>query len=205
MSAADAFSAPAPGRGLDPLTEAFTAARARLRRTVQLHLDGRLVGRVDPDDVLQESYLAAQRRFDPDRPPPVDALFVWLRTIVKQTTVDVARRHLDAAMRTANQEVRLDGADAATTALALRDALLSRLTSPSQAAARAEVGERLAAAIAQMSELDREILLLRHFEELGNGEAALVLGIHKAAATNRYLRALQRLRGILPPELGAAP
>jgi RNA polymerase sigma-70 factor (ECF subfamily) len=195
----------ANGRALDLLTATFTAQRARLLRTVQLHLDARLVGRVDPDDVLQESFLVAQRRFDPEHPPPVDSLFVWLRTIVMQTTVDAARRHLGAASRSAQNEVRIESAVGATTAQTLTNACLSRLTSPTAAAVRAELGEKLAAAIAEMSELDREILLLRHFEELGNGETAIVLGIHKAAATNRYLRALRRLREVLPAGFGGAP
>lgn len=191
------------GRGdLDGLERAFTAQYPRLRRTVQLHLDSRLVGRVDPDDVLQESYLEVRKRLDHTRATDGD-LFVWLRMIVKQTTIDFARRHLGAQKRAVGRELAIDALPGSTdTAAALQHGFLSRITSPTQAASRAELGERLAAAIAEMSELDREILLLRHFEELSNNETAAVLGIHKAAATNRYLRALRRLREVLPPQLG---
>ena len=196
------YSAASQDRELDPLAAAFTAENARLRRTIQLKLDSRLLSRIDPDDVLQESFLVARRRFDPQHPPPVDSLFVWLRTIVVQTTVEAARRHLGAAMRSAQHEVPFEVR--ADTAAVLQDGFLGRLTSPTAAAVRQEIGERLAAAIGAMSELDREILLLRHFEELSNGEAAMVLGIHKAAATNRYLRALRRLREVLPADLGGA-
>ncbi len=197
-------SAPDPtAPGEDVLTAAFTAQRPRLLRTVRLHLDARLLGRVDPDDVLQECYLEARRRLAPAGDQHDEAMFVWLRRLARQAAVDAARRHLGAERRSLAREIALDAqADTAATAAALQHALLSRLTSPTQAASRAELGQRVAAAIAAMSGPDQEILLLRHFEELTNNETAATLGIHKAAATNRYLRALRRLREVLPAEFG---
>ena len=182
----------------DALAAVFTTQRDRLRRTVQLRLDARLVSRIEPEDVLQESYLEARKRFDQRRGLPGDSLFVWARMVVEQTVVDVARRHLGARKRAVGAEVPLDALNGGnTTSFALRDNLLSLLTTPTQAAARAELHDQVAAAIGALSALDREILLLRHFEELSNNETAAVLGIHKAAATNRYLRALRRLREVL--------
>jgi len=75
--------------------------------------------------------------------------------------------------------------------------LLGKLTSPSLAAVRAEMRVRLQDALNAMDPIDREVLVLRHFEELTNNEAAQVLGLQKAAASNRYVRALKRLRAIL--------
>ena len=75
--------------------------------------------------------------------------------------------------------------------------LFGRLTTPSQAAVRAERQLQLQAVLNGMEPMDREILALRHFEELSNGEAAEVLGLSKTAANNRYIRALGRLRDLL--------
>ena len=75
--------------------------------------------------------------------------------------------------------------------------LLGRFTSASQAAVRAERQLQLQAVLNGMDPMDREILALRHFEELSNGEAAEVLGLSKTATNNRYIRALGRLRELL--------
>jgi len=108
------------------------------------------------------------------------------------------RHHLGAQMRAAGQEVSLyRGALPAATSVSLAALLLGRLTSPTQAAQRAEMKIRLQEALNSMDPIDREILTLRHFEELGNSETAEVLGIGKTAACNRYLRALKKLREIL--------
>ena len=176
----------------------FSVHRERLRKMIHFRIDNRLRHRVDPEDVLQEAFLAAEQRIgsyrdDPDRP-----VFVWLRLIVAQTLVDVHRRHLGTKMRDANQEVSLrhNGSPGASSAT-LSGHLLGHLTSPSQAAMRAEVAALLEGVLDNMDDLDREVLMLRHFEELSNNEVAEILGIKKSAASNRYVRALQRLKGIL--------
>jgi RNA polymerase sigma-70 factor (ECF subfamily) len=101
-------------------------------------------------------------------------------------------------MRDANQEVSLrhNGSPMASSAT-LSGHLLGHLTSPSQAAMRAEVASLLEEVLNNMDDLDKEVLMLRHFEELTNNEVAEILGIQKSAASNRYVRALQRLKGIL--------
>jgi RNA polymerase sigma-70 factor (ECF subfamily) len=172
--------------------------RDRLRRMVALRLDRRLQGRVAPSDVLQEACLDASRRLAEYAREPVMPFFLWLRTLVGQKLLDQHRRHLGAAARDAGREISLyHGAMPETTSAALAAHLLGRLTSPSQAAIRAERKIRLQEALNSLDPLDREILSLRHFEELSNTEAALVLGLDKSAASKRYARALVRLKNIL--------
>ena len=101
-------------------------------------------------------------------------------------------------MRDAGREVSLyRGTLPETTSAALAAQLLGHVTRPSEAAIRVEVKIRLQEALNAMDGLDREVLALRHFEQLSNREAALVLGIQEKAAGKRYLRALKRLKEIL--------
>ena len=180
------------------LAELFVRYRDRLRRMVRLRLDRRLQGRVDPSDVLQEAQLEITRRAaeyaaDPRVPP-----FLWLRLITGQRLAALHRRHLGARMRSAGQEIALHrGPIPQATSASLAELLLGRLTSPTQAARRAEVRLLLQEALNGMDPLDREVLTLRHFEELSNTEVAQVLGLSKTAASNRYIRALERLREAL--------
>src|SRR6516164_3710796 len=180
------------------LAELFARYRSRLRRMVRLRLDRRLQGRVDPSDVLQEAQLeitvrAAEYAADPRVPP-----FLWLRLITGQRLTALHRRHLGAQMRNAGQEIALHrGPMPQVTSVSLAEMLLGRLTSPTQAAQRAEVRVLLQEALNGMDPLDREVLTLRHFEELSNTEVAQLLGLSKTAASNRYIRALERLRELL--------
>ena len=180
------------------LATLFSVHRESLRKMVQFRLDNRLRHRVDADDILQEAFLAAEQRIGSYRDDSERSVFVWLRLIVGQTLIDVHRRHLGTKMRDANQEVSLrhNGSPMASSAT-LSGHLLGHLTSPSQAAIRAEVVGLLEEVLNNMDDLDKEVLMLRHFEELTNNEVAEILGIQKSAASNRYVRALQRLKGIL--------
>jgi RNA polymerase sigma-70 factor, ECF subfamily len=177
--------------------ELFARYRERLRRLIGLRLDRRLYGRLDPSDVLQEVYLDFARRFPDYAAHPDQPFFLWLRFLAGQRLIDLHRHHLGTRRRDAGQEVPLYGAFPQASSESVADQLLSRLTSPTQAAIRAEMQRRLQDALHAMDPLDREILVLRHFEELSNGETAAVLGIQKAAASKRYVRALARLREIL--------
>jgi RNA polymerase sigma-70 factor (ECF subfamily) len=172
--------------------------RRRLRQMVRLRLDRRLQGRVDPSDVLQEAYIDLAQRlpeYARDRPLPP---YLWLRLIAGQRLIQVHRRHLGTAMRDAGREVSLyRGALPQASSVSLAAQLLGRFTTASQAAVRAERQLQLQAVLNGMDPMDREILALRHFEELSNGEAAEVLGLSKTAANNRYIRALGRLRDLL--------
>ncbi len=170
---------------------------------MRLRLDRRLRGRLDPEDVVQESFLDAARRLaeygaDPRMPP-----FLWLRFLTIQRLQTLHRLHLGVQSRDASREVSIfNGSLPAADSRALAAQLLGRLTTPSRAAIRAEIQIKIQEALNAMDPIDCEILALRHFEELTNGETAAVLGIHKGAASNRYVRALRRLREIRSPTLG---
>lgn len=194
----DELSRRAAAGDLPALAELFDRYRGRLRRMVRLRLDRRLQGRVDPSDVLQEAQLEVLRRADAYAADPRLPLFLWLRLITGQRLMALHRRHLGARMRDAGQEIALHrGPIPQATSASLADMLLGRLTSPTLAAHRAEVRVLLQEALNGMEPLDREVLTLRHFEELTNSEVAQVLGLSKTAASNRYIRALERLREVL--------
>jgi RNA polymerase sigma-70 factor (ECF subfamily) len=178
--------------------ELFAAYRDRLKKMVKLRLDRRVQGRLDASDVLQEAFLDVQRKAADFARRPDLPVYLWLRLVTSERLLILHRHHLGAQMRDASQEVSLcrGGLPAASTH-SLANLLLGRLTSPTQAAIRAERQLRLQEALNGMDQLDREILALRHFEELGNSEAATVLGLSKTAASNRYIRALKRLKEIL--------
>ena len=128
---------------------------------------------------------------------PSTSFFIWLRLIVGQTMINIHRRHLGTQMRDANREISIQNARARATSETLAAHLLGQFTSPSQAAMRAEISHQLEAALESMSPIDREVLALRHFEELTNSEVAEVLGIQHKAASIRYVRAISRLKSIL--------
>ena len=171
--------------------------RDRLERMVRLRMDRRLQGRVDPADVVQEAYLAVRGKFPQYCAEPRLPFFLWLRLQVGQQLVDVHRFHLGTNMREAAPEVSLHrGALPQVTSLSLAEHLLGKLTTASQAAMRVELKLRVQEALNSMDPHDREVLILRHFEELSNAEAAQVLGIKPSAAINRYVRALKRLKDV---------
>jgi RNA polymerase sigma-70 factor (ECF subfamily) len=180
------------------LGELFDRHRERLWRMVRFRMDRRLASRIDPDDVLQEAYVAAASRLQHYGQNPDHSPFIWFRLIVGQTMIDIHRRHIGAQMRDADRDQRLAQARfPESTGESLVAELLGSFTGPSTGAMRAEATEQLRTAIAAMSELDQEIIALRHFEDLTNAETAEALGIQPTAASNRYIRAIVRLRDIL--------
>jgi RNA polymerase sigma-70 factor (ECF subfamily) len=180
------------------LAELFARYRDRLRRMVKLRLDRRLQGRIDASDVLQEAYLDMAQRAPEYAANPTMPFFLWLRFLTGQRLLMVHRQHLGAKMRDVREEVSLyRGALPQASSVSLAAHLLGRITSPSLAAVRAEMQLKLQEALNGMDPIDREVLTLRHFEDLSNGETASVLGLQKAAASNRYIRALKRLKEVL--------
>jgi RNA polymerase sigma-70 factor (ECF subfamily) len=181
----------------------LSRSRDRLRRMIALRLDRRLQGRVDPSDIIQEAYIDASARLAEYARHPDMPFFLWLRFLTGQRLLRVHRQHLGAEMRDLAREVALyHGALPAATSAALAAQLLGRDTRPSEAAIRAERSIRLQEALNSMEPLDREVMALRHFEQLSNGEAARVLGLQESAAAKRYVRALKRLRLILDARPG---
>lgn len=176
------------------LAECFALHRVRLWRVADFRLDPRLRRRLEADDAVQQAYLAADRRLEHFVGETQTDVFVWLRMVLIQTVTDLYRTHLGAEMRDAGRDV---GLDPAATSASLCHHLVAELTTPSRAAMRAEAEKELHRVIAAMDPIDREIIALRHFEELGNGEAAEVLGIQPKAASIRYVRAMARLKAVL--------
>ena len=181
------------------LAALFDGHRERLRRMIRLRLDRRLSGRVDASDVLQEAYLDVRKRFaEYARDPAALPFHLWLRLIAGQRLTDVHRHHLGSQMRDAGQEVSLHrGPFPQADSVSLAAQLLGKMTSASQAAIRVEHKLIVQEALNSMDPIDREVLALRHFEHLSNDETAQVLGLTKSAASNRYIRALKRLKEIL--------
>ena len=180
------------------LADLFTIFRERLKQMVLLRLDRRLSGRIDASDVLQEAYLEVHKRFAEWAGNEQLPLFLWLRLITGQKLLDFHRRHLGAQMRDAGQEVSLyRGALPQASSASLAAHLLGKFTTVSQAAIRAEHRLIVQEALNNMDELDREVLVLRHFEHLSNEETALALGVKKSTASQRYIRALKRLKELL--------
>jgi RNA polymerase sigma-70 factor (ECF subfamily) len=177
------------------LSQLFTRYRKRLKQMIRLRLNRRLQGRIDESDILQEAYLEAAKRLPEylaKRPLP---FFLWLRRMTGEKLIDAHRRHLGAKMRTAAQEVSLHrGPMPVASSASLAAQLLGCLTSPSQAAIKAETRLRVQEVLNSMDPLDREIIALRHFEQLSNPEVAETLGLHPSTASSRYLRALKRLK-----------
>jgi RNA polymerase sigma-70 factor (ECF subfamily) len=183
--------------------------RDRLRLMVSLRLDRRLQGRIDPSDVLQEAFLEATERLADYARAPDMPFFLWLRFLTAQKLLILHRRHLGTKARDAGREVSLyRGPLPEASSAALAAQLVGHTTTPSEAAMRAELQVRLQEALNRMEPLDREVLVLRHFEQLTNGETAQVLGLRESAASQRYARALLRLKDILtglPGGLGEKP
>lgn len=186
--------------GGDPqaLATVYAHYRPRLKRMIRLRLDRRLSGRVDASDVLQEAYLDLSQRLAEYAAHPDYPFFLWLRLIAGQRLAEVHRRHLGTAMRNADLEVSIyRGALPQASTMFLASQLLGRFTSVSEKAAKAEVQVKLQEVLNSMDPTDREILALRHFEEMSNEETSRVLEISSAAASKRYIRALRRLKEAL--------
>jgi RNA polymerase sigma-70 factor (ECF subfamily) len=182
--------------------ELIARHRDRLKRMLALRMDQRLRGRIDPSDVVQESCLVAAKQIASYAANPTMPFYLWLRWIAGQKLIDQHRRHLGAEARCAGREVSLfQSAFPEATSENVAAHLMDGLSTPSHEAIRHEQTSRLQQALESLEPLDREILSLRHFEQLSNGEAAAVLGLDKSAASKRYARALIRLKRILLPIL----
>lgn len=187
----------------DAIAEVFSRHRDKLQRMVRFRLDRRLYGRVDTADVLQDVWLETSRRIEDYTSNPAVPFFVWVRQLAYQIIIDLHRRHLGAQKRNISQEVSIAKSNC-DTSVSIAAQLAGNLTSPSNVAMRGERLARLREALDGMDEVDREVLALRHFEELGNNEVAEILGIQKTAASNRYVRALKRLKQVLEADSESA-
>jgi RNA polymerase sigma-70 factor (ECF subfamily) len=176
----------------------FCQYRERLRRMVELRLDAHLQGRIDVSDVVRDAHIDVVERLEDYLRDPKLPLFLWMRQVVGERLVKLHRHHLGMRMREAGREVLLyRGALPVASSAALAARLLGKSTSPTPAAIRAERILRMQEALNKLDPADREILSLRHFEELTAAEAAQVLGIEESAAAKRDFRAVKRLKQVL--------
>jgi RNA polymerase sigma-70 factor (ECF subfamily) len=173
--------------------------RSRLRRMVMVRIDSRLTSRVDPSDVVQDTLAEAHRRLDDYVATQPVPFYPWLRQLAQDRMVDLYRRHVRASRRAVGRE---------NTAPDLSNESVSQLIhgitdsfpGPSETAHRHERAGLLRAALASLPDTDREILILRHLEQLTPREIAEVLGVSQAVVYSRHLRALGRLRKALDEE-----
>jgi RNA polymerase sigma-70 factor, ECF subfamily len=172
--------------------------RERLRRMIELRLDSRLRRRLDASDVVQDALVDIASRLDDYLKDPKLPFFIWMRFIAAERLLRLHRQHLGSKMRDIGREVSLyRGASPAASSFALASMLLGRLSSPTQAAVRAERLVRLQDALNALDPIDREVLALRHFEQLSPSETAIALELKPDAASKRYIRALKRLKQAL--------
>jgi len=186
--------------------ELFCSYRQKLLRMISCRLDRRIAGKVDSEDVLQDVFVEVVRRCERDLQQPAVPMFVWLRQITSQVLIDLHRRYFRAQMRDVSQETSLYAAGCTDASSAfLAGQLSASLTTPSQCAVREETVAAVRASLERLGPMDREILVLRHLEELTNSEVAQVLGIDPCAASKRYLRALGRLKAAVAGGSGQEP
>ena len=172
--------------------------RDALRRMIDLRMDKRLQQRVDASDIVQDVLVDASRRLAEYLRDAAMPFQLWLRHIAQDRLIDAHRRHREAARRSLDREQPLvsPGWNERST-MELAAQLCDRNPTPAAAATMQELQARFAAAVEQLEDLDREIILMRHFEQLSNSEAAEALGLAPPAASMRYLRAMRRLRETL--------
>lgn len=175
--------------------ELLAKHRDALRRMIALRLDPAIAARLDASDVVQDVLIEANRRLEDYLQNPTLPFPVWLRHLAKDHIIDAHRRHRLAQRRGVDREQRLVPAALADhSSIDLAAQFLDKEKTPATAAMQQEMHERIQKAIVQLDEHDREIILMRHFEQMTNQEAAAALDLSEAAASMRYLRALRRLR-----------
>ena len=176
------------------LAELFNRYKRQLRSMIAFRMDHKLKGRVDPSDVLQEAYLDLAQKL-PEFESKGMSFFVWLRLVVSERLIATHRHHLDVQKRDAGKEIRVAAAgNGNASSMILAEHLLGQYTSVVGQAIKAEQQTKLKSVLDQMDETDREVIALRIFERLSNGEAAEVLGLTKQTTSKRFFRAIERLR-----------
>lgn len=176
------------------LNDMFDAQKPRLMRMVAVRMHPKVRARVGASDIVQDAYVEVFKRVDEYTADPQIPFFLWIRRIVGQRLMKAHRFHLDAKKRDARQETPAQRRMPEASTVAIAEFLQDRNPSPLSMAARDESRDRLVRMLDRMSETDREVLAMRHFEEMTNEEVAQELGLGKHAASKRYIRALRRLK-----------
>jgi RNA polymerase sigma-70 factor (ECF subfamily) len=176
----------------DALARIFNEEREALARCIALRLDRRLAARVDVADLVQETFLEAARRLQRHEPPDMPPA-LWLRWLAREQVLMCHRKHFGDKRAIAREMGPLPLDSSAQ----FIQGIIGREPSPSQHLRAEEAAERLRLALAHLDDEERDLILWRHFEQLGNRDVARLLEIGEAAASKRYVRALERLRAIL--------
>lgn len=179
--------------------------REALRRAVAMRLDPALARRIDASDIVQDVLLEASQRMTNYLQHGNMPFDLWLRQLARDHIVDAHRRHRKAQRRSLDREQPIYSARSDQSSMDLAAAFIDPEKTPAAAAMRRELQQRFFQALAQLGEDDREIIVLRHIEQMANQDVATLLQLTEAAASMRYLRALRRLRQYLAPEDPAAP
>ena len=178
------------------LSELFDCYKSQLRRIVSFRLDCRLQGRVDPSDILQEAFIDLLKRL-PEFPDKNMSFFVWLRLVTSERVLACHREHLNTQKRDPRREQRIQPATSGASSVLLAAQLMGNFTSVAGKAIQAEQNAKIQAVLDSMDAIDREVIALRIFEGLTNGEAAEVLELTKQTTSKRFIRAIRRLREIV--------
>jgi len=169
--------------------------RDALRKLVDHRMDRAIARRVDASDVVQDVLFEASSRLAKYLDQPTLPFHLWLRQLARDRLIDMHRRHRKAQRRSVDRERPLvSRAHSDLSSLDLIARLADAELTPAAASIRREMQLRFIEAIEELGEDDREILQMRHFEQLTNSEAALALELSPAAAGMRHLRALRRLK-----------
>lgn len=174
--------------------------REPLRHVIRLRMDQDLARRIDASDIVQDVLLEANQRLQEYLQAPNMPFHLWLRHLAQDRIIDTHRRHRVAQRRSIDREQALDvPAWADESSVQLIAQLVDGEQTPASAAIQHELQRRLHAALTQLDDADRDLILMRHHEQLSNQDVAAALGLTEAAASMRYLRALRKLRGVLVP------
>ncbi len=188
----------AKGGDLDAVNKLLERHREPVRRMIELRLDHAIIARVDASDIVQDTLVEASRRLQDYIRSPDMPFHLWVRHIAKDRIIDAHRRHRAAERRSVDREQPLERPGfSSQSSIQLLGQLQAGGLTPATQAIRKEMEARFAAGLEELDEVDREILMMRHFEQLSNQECAKALGLSEPAASMRYLRALRRLRAIL--------
>lgn len=194
-SATDALIRQAASGDPNSFEQLFERHRGALRSLIRLRLDDDLARRVDVSDVIQETHLIAFQRFTEfsrRRPMPFG---IWLRRTALEHLAYLHRYHVRTDKRSVRREYQLPE----RSSIQLAQRLLTSNRTPSRALEAEEEVQRLRQALQNLSDTDREILLMRYVEHLSNKEAAILLGVSEKAASKRHGSALLRLRRFMKP------
>ena len=186
------------GGDADAVNRLMERHRKAVRRLISMRLDNALARRVDASDVVQDVLFEASRRMEDYIQNPAMPFHLWLRQLARDRIIDMHRRHRAAKRRSVDREQHVsnlggDDKSAADLATLLKDAELT----PAAASVRREMEQRFLEALNELNDDDRELIMMRHFEHLGNNEVAEALGLSPPAAGMRYLRAIRKLREVL--------